>query len=216
MKAAAAILGTTLRVLEVLNEKTTQDTVRTHQGPSTGLLHRDGHLEVVNINGRSVDIRHPDPDYVLIFCAVPAPAGGESVVVDGYRLIERIRSEAPDLYQFLVTVDVDIWARKANPELHRVPKICRMVEWTRGGRMVLQTAELAQPLSREARWDDHDRHLQSYVDLLATLADQIQGDTTLDAGEVLVLDNYRCLHGVREHKGKRTMYILRCKTENAL
>ncbi len=36
-------------------------------------------------------LRIPDPDYVLIFCAVAAPAGGESVVIDGYPLIDRLR-----------------------------------------------------------------------------------------------------------------------------
>jgi len=46
-------------------------------------------------------------------------------------------------------------------------------------------------------------------------AAQIRYDTALAAGEVLVIDNYRCLHGVRDHEGTRTSYVLRCKSNDA-
>ncbi len=43
-----------------------------------------------------------------------------------------------------------------------------MVEWTRGGRMIVRVAELAQPMPRESRWDEHEQLIQAYVDVLAT------------------------------------------------
>lgn len=61
--AAATILGTDLRGLEVLDERTTEDTARTHGAPSPGLLHRDGHRVAIRINGRIVEVRYSDPDY---------------------------------------------------------------------------------------------------------------------------------------------------------
>jgi len=145
----------------------------------------------------------------------PGSAGGESVVVDGYRLVERLRSAAPELYEFLATVDVDVTSRNTNPDVRRVPRVCRMVEWTRGGRMIVRVAELAQPMPRESRWAEHERLIESYVDVCATLAAQIRDDTTLAAGEVLVIDNYRCLHGVRGHEGRRRSYVLRCTSSQA-
>ncbi len=213
--AASAMLGTRLRELEKLQTRTTENTARTGQGPSPGLLHCDDAHVVVDINDRLVRVRIPDPDYVLILCVTPAPAGGESVVADGYRLVERLRSGAPELHEFLTTVDVDVTSRNTLPDVRRVPRVCRMVEWTRGGRMIVRVAELAQPMPRESRWDEHERLIQAYVDVLATLAAQIREDTTLAAGEVLVVDNYRCLHGVREHEGTRTSYVLRCKSADA-
>lgn len=84
-----------LRELEKIQERTTENTTATQEGPSPGLLHRDGSPVVALINDRLVPVRIPNPDYVLIFCASPAPAGGESVVADGHRLIERLRDRAP-------------------------------------------------------------------------------------------------------------------------
>lgn len=162
-----------------------------------------------------VQVRIPDPDYVLIFCATPAPAGGESVIADGYRLAERLRDHTPELYEFLTTVDLDVSSRNTRHDVHRVPRLCRMVEWTRGGRMIIRVAGLAQPMPRESRWAEHDELIQTYVDLCATLAAQIRNDTTLAPGEVLFVDNYRCLHGVRDHEDRRTTYILRCTSKDA-
>ena len=212
--AGSAMLGTRLRELEKLQERSTENTAGTRDNPSV-FLHRDGAHVIADIDGRVVHVRIPDPDYVLILCAALAPNGGQSVVVDGYRLIERIRSGAPELYEFLTTVDVDVTSRNTNPDIQRVPRVCRMVEWTRGGRMIVRNAELAQPMPRESRWDEHERLIQIYVDVLATLAAQVREDTTLAAGEVLVIDNYRCLHGVRDHEGTRKSYVLRCKSSDA-
>ncbi|MGH3996575.1 MAG: TauD/TfdA family dioxygenase, partial [Pseudonocardiaceae bacterium] len=215
VNAASAILGTRLRQLEKIHERTTENTTGTQEAPSSGFLHRDGAYGVVDINDQLVQLRIPDPDYILIFCAAVAPAGGESVVIDGYRLIERLRSSAPELYEFLTTIDVDFTSRNTNPDFPRVPRLCRIVEWTRGGRMILRSAERAQPMPRDPRWDEHDRLIQAWVDVCETLGAQIRQDTTLAPGEVLVVDNYRCLHGVRRNDGRRTTYILRCKSQDA-
>jgi Taurine catabolism dioxygenase TauD, TfdA family len=96
----------------------------------------------------------------------------------------------------------------------RVPQLRRIVEWTRGGRMILRSAERAQPTPRGCRWDEHDRLIQTWVDVCETLAAQIRQDITLAPGEVLVVDNYRCLHGVRRNEGRRTAYILRCRSQD--
>jgi gamma-butyrobetaine dioxygenase len=215
INAASAILGTRLRQLEKIQERTTVNTMTTQEDPSSGFLHRDGAYGVVDINDQRVQLRIPDPDYVLIFCTATAPAGGESVVIDGYRLVERLRSGQPELYEFLTSIDVDFTSRDRNPDFPRIPRLARIVEWTRGGRMILRSAERAQPAPRDPRWDEHDRMIQAWVDVCETLGAQIQHDTTLSPGEVLVVDNYRCLHGVRRNEGRRTTYILRCKTQDA-
>ncbi|MGH3934816.1 MAG: hypothetical protein ACRDS1_07565 [Pseudonocardiaceae bacterium] len=110
-----------------------------------------------------------------------------------------------------------MWVSKnIHTDLYRVPHVCRMVEWTRGGRMIVQVAEGAQPAPRETQWEAHERLIAAYADVITTVAAQVRGDTTLAAGEILVLDNYRCLHGVRAHEGSRTTYVLRCKSQDGL
>ncbi|MGH3565577.1 MAG: hypothetical protein ACRDRH_06005 [Pseudonocardia sp.] len=49
----------------------------------------------------------------------------------------------------------------------------------------------------------------------AALAAQIRADTPLAAGEILLVDNYRCLHGVRSYEGSRTSYVARCQSQDA-
>lgn len=208
VNAAAALLGTRLRELEQIRERTTED------AEAVG-LHRDGADVVVDIHDRRVHLRHPDVDYVAILCAAPAPTGGQSFLVDGYRLINRLRDQVPELYEFLTTVDVDVTSRIPSPDVHPPPRVCRLVEWTRGGRMIVRTPDYAQPAPRETQWDTHDKQLNAYADLLATLTAQIRHQTTLAAGELLVLDNYRCLHGVRAHDSTRTTHVLRCKSVDA-
>ncbi len=209
VNAAAAMLGTRLRELERVRQRTTNNS-------DALTLHRDGAHVVVDIHDRLVRLRIADPDYALILCTAPAPAGGESFVVDGYRLIDRLREGAPELYEFITTVDIDVTSRNTLPDVYRVPRVCRMVEWTRGGRMIVQVAEGAQPAPRETQWDEHERLIATYADVITTVAAQVRGDTTLAAGEILVLDNYRCLHGVRAHGGRRTVHVLRCKSQDGL
>ncbi|MGH3899710.1 MAG: TauD/TfdA family dioxygenase [Pseudonocardiaceae bacterium] len=104
-------MGTRLGQLEKIHERITENTKATQGAPSSGFLHRDGAYGVVDINDQLVQLRIPDPDYVLIFCAVAPPAGGESVVIEGYRLIDRLRSRQPELYEFLTTIDIDFTSK---------------------------------------------------------------------------------------------------------
>ncbi len=208
VNAAAALLGTRLRELEQVRERTTDDA-------ETVGLHQDGANVVVDIHDRRVHLHHPDVDYVMILCAAPAQTGGESFLVDGYRLVDRLRDRVPELYEFLTTVDVDVTSRVPSPDVHPPPRVCRLIEWTRGGRMIVRIPDYAQSAPRETRWEEHEQQIKAYADLLATLTAQVRNDTTLAAGEVLVLDNYRCLHGVRAHDGSRTTHVLRCKSDDA-
>lgn len=209
VSAAGTVLGTRLRELEKVQRRTTNTS-------DALTLHRDGAHVVIDIRDRLVRLRIADPDYALILCAAPAPAGGESVVVDGYRLIDRLKDGAPELYEFLTSVDVDTTSRITYPDVYRVPRVCRLVEWTRGGRMIVRVAEHTQPVPRESQWDEHERLIAAYTDLIMTVAAHVRGDTTLVAGEILILDNYRCLHGVRAHDGTRTTHVLRCKSQDGL
>lgn len=213
VSAAAAVLGTRLRELERVDKRTTDNS-------DALMLHRDGAHIVIDVHDRLVRLRIADPDYALILCATPAPAGGESVVVDGYRLVDRLRDGAPELYEFITSVDVDVTSmlisRNTHPDVYRVPRVCRMVEWTRGGRMIVRAAEYAQPVPRETQREEHERLIAVYADVITIVAAQVRGDTTLAAGEVLILDNYRCLHGVRAHDGRRAVHVLRCKSQDGL
>lgn len=207
--AAATVLGTRLREVEQVRARTT------HDGPDLE-VHRDGAYVVVDVHGRPTRLRTPDPDYIQILCAGPARSGGQSYVADGYHLVEQLRQHLPELYAFLTTVDVDLTSGAANNPPHRRPQVCRLIEWTRGGRMVVRTGQSAQPVPREPDAEQHQHWLDTYAGVLAALAAPSHRDTTLLAGELLFLDNYRCLHGVRAHAGARTVHVGRVSSQDAL
>ncbi len=195
------MLGARLRWLEAVQEQPTE---------SWSLpLHTDGANVFIDVGDRRVRVRDPYVDYVLILCDTPAPAGGESIICDGYRVVKRIREHVPDLYEFLTTVEVE---RESRLE---TPRLACMVEWTRRGRMVMRADPWARPYRRELHRETHGRLLGRYADLLATLAAQAP-DTLLAPGEILMLDNYRCPHGIRAHEGYRRTRVLRCKSADAL
>jgi gamma-butyrobetaine dioxygenase len=133
VRAAAAVLGTRLRWLEAVRSR------RTEAGGELG-LHTDGANVVVDVHDRHVRLRDPDIDYVLVLCETPAAQGGDSVVADGYRLVERLREGNPELNEFLTGVDVDFTSSLSHSGVGTVPVVARMVEWTRGGRMVVRAA----------------------------------------------------------------------------
>lgn len=207
--AAATVLGTRLREIEPVREQTKVD------GAALP-AHRDGAFVVVDVHGRATRLRLPDPDYVQILCAGPAPAGGQSYVVDGYRLLDRLRDDAPELYAFLTTIDVDLTSRARHGAVPYRPQVSRLVEWTRGGRRVVRTVQNAQPVPRDPQAEQHQHHLDAYAAELDAVTASTEQDTLLQAGEILFLDNYRCLHGVRAHDGPRTVHVGRCLSQDSL
>jgi gamma-butyrobetaine dioxygenase len=61
----------------------------------------------VDVHGRSTRLRDPDEDFLLMLCSGPAPEGGDSVLVDGYALLDALRTGLPELHAFLTGTDVD-------------------------------------------------------------------------------------------------------------
>ena len=87
--AAGRTLGSRLRALTGIRPQGGTDS------PALG-LHSDGANVVVDVHGRRVPLREPDEDYLDMLCSSPAPSGGDSVLVDGYALVERLAEAAPE------------------------------------------------------------------------------------------------------------------------
>lgn len=136
-------------------------------------------------------------------------------VVEGYQLVDRLREARPELHAFVTTVDVDVTSGIESPS-SRPPQVCRLVEWTRGGRRVVRTPQSAVPVPRDPDADRHRQLLEAYRDVVAAAAAPQGRDTALRAGEVLVLDNDRWLHGVLAHEGPRTMLVGPSRSADAL
>ncbi len=206
--AAADLLGVRLRTVFPVRHKTEEDA-----GPLP--LHSDGANVVVDVHGRTVRLRDPDEDYLFQLCQAPAPSGGDSVLVDGYRLLERLRTGAPELHAFLTTADVDFFGPNVTARgVPPTPAVRRFVEHTRSGRLIVRASTGAAPAPQEPDAAAHGRMLRSYADVL-TAAAAAAPRFRLEASEILVVDNYRVLHGRDAFRGRRSMCILTVLSSDA-
>jgi gamma-butyrobetaine dioxygenase len=211
--AAATALGGRLRELFG---------IRPQGGPDAPVLglHNDGATVVVDVHGRSVRLRDPDEDWLFMLCGRAADTGGDSVLVDGYALVEALRTapepELREVHDFLVGADVDFFGtlQPVPRGVPATPLVRRLVEYTRAGRRVVRASDYAAPVPREPRGAEHTALLERYADVLAT-AMEVAPRFRLDAGELFVLDNYRFLHGRDGYTGERTLHVLTVRSTEA-
>jgi gamma-butyrobetaine dioxygenase len=64
------------------------------------------------------------------------------------------------------------------------------------------------------RWHEHSAFLDEYADVLATAQD-CAAAFRMDAGDLLVMDDYRFLHGRDAYRGERTLHVLTVGTTDA-
>ncbi|TWF77684.1 gamma-butyrobetaine dioxygenase [Pseudonocardia hierapolitana] len=207
--AAGRTLGGRLRALTGIRPQGGTDS------PALG-LHSDGANVVVEVHGRRVPLREPDEDYLYMLCSSPAQSGGDSVLIDGYALVDRLAEAAPELHAFLARCDVDYFGGWRTPArgVPATPLVRRLVEWTRGGRRVVRASDYAAPVPREPRWDEHMAFLDEYADVLATAFD-CAPRFRLEAGDLMALDNYRILHGRDAFRGTRELHVLAVRSADA-
>ncbi|MFQ1002885.1 TauD/TfdA family dioxygenase [Modestobacter sp. SSW1-42] len=179
-------------------------------------LHSDGAYVVVDDHGAAAELRSLDEDGLLQRCVHPSAQGGDSFLVDGYALVDALAEGLPDLHAFLTGVEVDYFGGWVDPprEVPRTPLIRRLVEHTRAGRRVVRHSETAVPAPRVPGAAGHDACLDLWADVLATVT-EVAPRFRLDAGEVLVVDNHRLLHGREAFTGRRDMDVLTVLTADA-
>ncbi|MFD0416794.1 TauD/TfdA family dioxygenase [Streptomyces sp. NPDC127108] len=206
--AAARVLGARLRELYPQRLRTSRDGGPVH-------LHADSFDVSVDVGGVPSRRRHPDEDYVFVRCVRPAPSGGHSFALDAGRFVDGLAAADPGLAEFLTGYDVDLYGAWAGLRgLPATPRVGRHVEWTRTGRRILRRTDGAVPLHR----DPEAEHVTALLDRFTRTVHGLEGALPrfrLDAGDILVLDNYRCWHGRDGHTGERTVRILTVRSTEA-
>ncbi len=137
--------------------------------------------------------REYQPGLQFLHCIKNDADGGESVLVDGFRIAEIIRDNHPDEYQTLTTIALEFRnVAKTSDYRWTTPVIClnedgsfdeiRMTYWLR--------APMNVPL------DTHDR-IYKALRLYMALADSPENKIIykLNPGDLLAFDNRRFLHG---------------------
>lgn len=206
--AAAEMLGQQLRQLFAVR----------HRGATEGEpldLHSDSFHVVQDVHGRPLIERDPDEDYLLMLLGRAPAMGGESLIVDAYRLVDRLREERPELHAFLVGTDVDTQGTWTDlPGVPPAPRIGRLVEYTRTGRRIVRLTSGTTPLLRSPGYEQAAGLLVELRDISIAAA-ATAPPVELQPRDVLVLDNYRCWHGRRSFRGARQLYVQTVRSEDA-
>ncbi|WP_136255713.1 2-trimethylaminoethylphosphonate dioxygenase [Onishia niordana] len=137
--------------------------------------------------------RDPIPGYIWLHCLTNAADGGDSTLADGYRAAQLLRERDPTAFDCLTQVypgfryrDETTWLESEGPliELDSQGRIFRVRYSNRTERVrALPAAQLARYYAAR----------RAFFELITS--DELTLHLKLDPGQMLIMDNYRLLHG---------------------
>lgn len=160
----------------------------------------------VPVNTRKADFLGPHTDtcwrtslsgLVYMHCLKAHEQGGETILVDGFSVLDRLRIESPDIFNLLATTVLPFTAQVANGD-----------DWRAQGRVISLDADGdicgIRYSAGSIDWDSISFEPDNPVVLaLASIATLLNDETIwvkiqLKPGDLLVIDNHRVLHGRTE------------------
>lgn len=144
---------------------------------------------------------HDAPGLQMFCCTEREGTGGESITVDGFALAEALKAESPAMYEVLTRIAVPGHYLEAGVHLKSERPVLRLD--TRGHlRQVSFNNCDRSPLLLEP--DEMDNFYAAYG-RFQELANERQRwlTTALEPGDVLIIDNWRALHGRNAYTGIR-------------
>lgn len=154
--------------------------------------------------------RDPVPTLQLLACLENSAAGGESIVVDGFRAVELLRQEAPDSFDMLAghcarfefagTADVALRARRP------------MIELAPDGELigVRFNNRSAAPFV-DIPFDDMAAYYAAYRRLAEIIErPELRVRFKLAPGDMFIVDNTRVMHAREAFSGAGTRWLQGC------
>ncbi len=146
--------------------------------------------------------RDPVPQLQLLHCLEAAGEGGESIVVDGFAVAERLRREAPEAFELLTKTKVPF--RYVEPGLVDLRHAAPLIELDAAGelRTVRYNSRSIGPIDLDpdampAFYAAHRRFGRMLHDPAMTVGFKLR------PGDLFIVDNRRVLHGRRGFGGGR-------------
>lgn len=156
--------------------------------------------------------REYQPGLQFLHCLVNEAAGGESIVVDGFRLASVARDERPDLFELLTTLPWD-WANRARTSDHRWTAPAITLDGS--GRVVEVRAGnwLRAPLTSVPFERVEEAYAAYRWFLTLSYDERFQVRFRLDAGDLMAFDNRRILHARAAFDGAGRRHLRGCYSE---
>lgn len=144
---------------------------------------------------------HDAPGLQMFCCTHRSGTGGESIIVDGFAIANEIRAERPDLFDVLTTVSVPAHYIEPGVELRAERPAIRLDAHGNVVQISLNNYDRSPMLLPPA---EMARFYEAYAMLQAMADDESRWlSVRLEAGDVLINDNWRVLHGRQAYTGER-------------
>lgn len=143
--------------------------------------------------------REPVPGYIFLHCLANDADGGDSTITDGFRVAEELRRTAPEEFDALTRVRPNFTYVDADTVLENAGPLIELDPQGRVRQLRLSNRTEAAPPEDPALLDRYYRARQRLGRLVNDARFQLQ--FKLQPGDLMIMDNYRLLHG-------RTGYVL--------
>ena len=140
------------------------------------------------------------PDFMLLSCVQESEIGGESILVDGYKVLEALETDAELAWAASAVREREIDQTETGMQTSLSP-IC--MDNGSGRTMVRRTLE-----QRPAQFSSDPENDQKMIDVWHQSIDRASGlapKFKLLPGQVVIVDNYRLMHGRSPYEDLRRM-----------
>ena len=154
--------------------------------------------------------RDPVPSLQVLYCLESSAAGGENMVVDGFRAIERLRAENTAWFDVLAKYcarfeyagDAGVALRSKRP----------MIELAPDGQLIsIRFNNRSTAAITDVPFDDMETYYAAYRRLGEIIDDPAMEITfRLAPGECFIVDNTRILHARKGYSGAGTRWLQGC------
>ena len=157
--------------------------------------------------------RDPVPTLQILYCLENSAEGGDSTVVDGFRVVERLRAQAPDAFDLLARYcarfeyagSPGVRLRARRPIIELAPD-GEVIAVRFNNRSIAPATDV--PYEHMEAWLDACRRFSELVD------DPSMAVTfKLEPGECFIVDNTRVLHARNGYSGSGTRWLQGCYAE---
>ncbi|NEO40963.1 MAG: DUF971 domain-containing protein [Moorea sp. SIOASIH] len=137
--------------------------------------------------------RDPAPTLMLLHCLSSDVEGGDSIIVDGFQVAEKLRQKNPKYFKLLASIPVNFCFSDPNVEISAEKTIIQ-VNWRDELTAVCFHNESLQPFRMDAELigSFYDAY-RTFFEMIMDVKNQVQ--FKLQPGQVYMVDNRRVLHG---------------------
>ncbi len=141
--------------------------------------------------------RNPVPCIQILHCIENEVSGGFSTLVDGYTVTEKLKKDFPDYYKILTEVKVRFQFIDQNVVLENWAEMIQLDESKKFKQVRFSPRLDFVPLMDKEKLELYYSARKKISDLYNS--DRFRIEFKLSAGDLLMMDNYRLLHGRTEY-----------------